>query len=200
MKAQAICRMVACVGLSSNDERMTDMARKKKNSRPPGLGQGSGYYTQAIVKRLEQAGRYSNRRPDRLFDDWTRIVDVTLDALPDQLKAVAQTGRLAPDPPETAEVFNQVRARYDFPQNPAARRKVWDAFTEAFALLLESAEPGLWGPGSYGDFDVGYMGPDILGHIYTVYATPNRAKAQIFTPWNVALLLGRLTIPGYHQH
>jgi len=171
------------------------MARKKKNPRPPGLGQGSGYYTQEIVKRLEQAGRYSNHRPYRLFDDWTRIVDVTLDALPEQLKAVAQTGRLAPDPPETAEVFDDVRARYEFPENPTARRKVWDAFAEAFALLLESAEPGLWGPGSYGQFDCGYMGPDVIGNVYMTYANSDPSwNAQFFTPWNVALLMSNLII------
>ncbi len=28
---------------------------RKKNVHPPGLGQGRGYYTHEIVKRLEQA-------------------------------------------------------------------------------------------------------------------------------------------------
>jgi hypothetical protein len=39
------------------------------------------------------------------------------------------------------------------------------------------------------------MGPDVIGHTYMLYATPNQAKAQIFTPWNIALMLGRMSTP-----
>jgi hypothetical protein len=168
---------------------------KKKNPLPPGLGQGSGHYTQQIVKRLEHAFRYSHERPYQLFNDWTRIVEVTLEALPDQLKAVARTGQQAPDPPETAEVFAEVRARYENPHHPAAQREVWGAFGEAFALLLESAEPGLWGEGSYGRGDCGYMGPDVLGHVYMTYANADPGwRAQFFSPYNISLLLAQMTI------
>lgn len=171
------------------------MARKKKNPRPPGLGQGSGYYTQEIVKRLEQAFRYSGHRPYRLFDDWTLLVEACLEALPEQLKAVAQTGRFAPDTPETVELFNQIRARYEFPNHPEAHRQVWEAFAEAFAMLLESAEPGLWGEGSYGEFDCGYMGPDVLGHVYMTYANSDPAwQAQFFTPYSASLLMAKMCI------
>ncbi len=167
----------------------------KKNPRPPGLGRGSGYYTQEIVKRLEHAFRYSHERPYRLFDDWTRIVEVTLEALPEQLKAVARTGRPAPDTPETAEVFGEVRARYENLHYPAAHREVWRSFSEAFALLLESAEPGLWGAGSYGRGDCGYMGPDVLGHVYMTYANSDPGwHAQFFTPYNVSLLMAQMSV------
>jgi hypothetical protein len=69
---------------------------------------------------------------------------------------------------------------------------VWANFGEAFALLLESCgERGLWGF----DFDDGYMGPDILGHVYMVYANSDPSwQAQYFTPWNVALMMARMII------
>lgn len=127
------------------------MARKKPL--PPGLGQGTGFYTQEIVKCLEQAHRASGQRPYTVFDDWTRIVEASLTALPDQLKSVASTGRFGPDTPETGEVFKQVRARYESAHYPAAHRNVWNSFARAFGLLLDSAEPGLWGQHGYGQFD-----------------------------------------------
>ncbi len=43
------------------------------------------------------------------------------------------------------------------------------------------------------------MGPDVIGHTYMLYATPNQAKVQIFAPWNVALLLGRMNIGSGEQ-
>ncbi len=170
------------------------MARKR-TPLPPGLGQGSGYYTQEIVKRLEQAYRYSGQRPLHLFEDWTLLVEACLNHLPEQLKAVARTGRFAEDTPETVELFNRIRARYELPDHPAAHRKVWEAFAEAFALLLESAEPGLWGEGSYGEFDCGYMGPDVLGHIYMAFANSDLSwQAQYFTPHGPSLLMAKMCI------
>lgn len=168
---------------------------KKRNPLPPGLGQGSGYYTKEIVNRLEQAYRYSGHRPYQLFDDWTLLAEACLDALPEQFKAVARTGRFAKDTPETVELFNRIRARYEFPNHPAAHRKVWEAFAEAFALLLESAEPGLWGEGSYGEFDCGYMGPDVLGHVYMTYANSDPSwQAQYFTPYGPSLLMAKMCV------
>ena len=170
------------------------MARKR-TPLPPGLGQGSGHYTREIVKCLEQAYRYSGQRPYHLFEDWTLLVEACLKTLPEHLKTVAQTGRFADDTPETVELFNRIRTRYEFLDRPAAYRKVWEAFAKAFALLLESAEPGLWGEGSYGEFDCGYMGPDVLGHTYMAWANSDPSwNAQYFSPWNVARLMAAMNI------
>ena len=127
------------------------------------------------------------------------MVEVCLEALPAHLTSLVQTGRLAEDTPETRQVFERIHSRYQPPPYRTKSADAWSYFSQAFAILLESAEPGLWGPGSYGDFDVGYMGPDIIGHTYMLYATPNLARAQIFTPWNAALLLGRMNIPSGEQ-
>lgn len=159
---------------------------------------GSGQYVRQIIKCLEKVNALSGYHAYQIFDDWSQLVEVCLEALPVHLTSLAQTGRLAEDTPEARQVFERLRARYQPPYRSKSA-DAWSYFSQAFAILLESAEPGLWGPGSYGDFDVGYMGPDVIGHTYILYATPNLARAQIFTPWNVALLLGRLNIPSGEQ-
>jgi hypothetical protein len=153
-----------------------------------------GNYATEIVKRLARVTAVAGYGAAVVFDDWTRIVEASLEALPNHLKAVARTGRWAEDTPETAEVFAQVRARYREGARPSAHRRVWENFSQAFALLLESAGPGLWG---YADFDVGYMGPDVIGQVYMDFANYDpRWSAQYWTPWNVALLAARVTIPS----
>jgi hypothetical protein len=71
---------------------------------------------------------------------------------------------------------------------------VWESFSQAFALLLESAAPGLW---HYADFDQGtIMGPDVIGQTYMDFANYDpKWAAQYWTPWNVALLMSKLSIP-----
>lgn len=160
---------------------------------------GSGQYVRQIIKCLEKVNALSGYHAYQIFDDWSQLVEVCLEALPAHLTSLAQTGRLAEDTPEARQVFERLRARYQPPPYRSKSADAWSYFSQALAILLESAEPGLWGPGSYGDFDVGYMGPDVIGHTYMLYATPNLARAQIFTPWNVALLLGRLNIPSGEQ-
>jgi len=133
------------------------------------------------------------------FDDWTQLVEACLEALPAHLTSIAKTGQLTDDTPETKQVFERIRSRYEQQPYRSNSADIWSSFSQALAILLKSAEPGLWGSGSYGDFDVGYMGPDVIGHTYMLYATPNQARGQFFTPWNVALTLGRLNIPSGEQ-
>jgi hypothetical protein len=156
---------------------------------------GTGQYVQRIIKCLEKVNSMSGYRPTQVFADFTQLVEASLDALPLHLTSIAQTGQLAEDTPETKQLFEQIRTRYASSSSHSAG--IWSHFSQAFALLLESAEPGLWGAGSYGNFDVGYMGPDVLGHVYSLYANAGQAKwnMQIFTPWNVALMMGRFLVP-----
>lgn len=156
--------------------------------------QGSGQYVRRIIKCLEKVNSLSGFHAYQIFNDWSHLVEVCLEALPAHLTSLAQSGQLAEDTPETRQVFEQIRSRYPRSDGATTAADAWQHFSQAFAILLESAEPGLWGAGSYGQFDVGYMGPDVIGHTYMLYASPNQAKSQIFTPWNIALLLGRLTI------
>jgi len=147
--------------------------------------------TKEIIKRLQSIGAISGTRPSVIFDHWLEIVDATLEALPDQVKAVLQTGQLAPDPPEVAEVFERVRTYYDDDRlGPDRCRRIWQNFSEAFAYLLAGAAPGLWG-----QIDYGQIGPDLVGHIYQIYANLDPSwQAQYMTPWSVAMLMSGLTI------
>lgn len=160
---------------------------------------GSGQYVRQIINCLEQVNARSGYHAYQIFDDWTQLVEACLEALPRHLTSVAQTGKLTEDTPETKQIFERIRSRYEQQPYHSNSADIWSYFSQALAILLESAEPGLWGAGSYGNFDVGYMGPDVIGHTYQLYAAPNQAKAQIFTPWNVALLLGRLNISSGEQ-
>lgn len=171
------------------------MAKRRPSKPDASHFHGSGQYVRRIIKCLEKVNALSGYHAYQIFDDWSQLVESCLEALPTHLTSLARTGRLAEDTPEARQFFERLRARYQSPPYRSKAADAWQYFSQAFALLLESAEPGLWGPGSYGDFDVGYMGPDVIGHTYTLYATPNLARAQIFTPWNVALLLGQLSIP-----
>jgi len=169
---------------------------KQKNSKPgQGHFHGSGQYVQQIVKCLEKVNGIAGYHPATVFDDWSQLVEACLETLPDHLTAIARTGQLAEDTLETKERFERIRSRYQ-PQ-PYQSSNSWPYFSQALAILLESAAPGLWGPGSYGNFDVGYMGSDVIGHVYMLFTNAAQAKGnmQIFTPWNVALMLGRLNLP-----
>jgi hypothetical protein len=105
---------------------------------------------------------------------------------------VAQTGHWAEDPPETKATFTRIRARYENGYALSAPQRVWERFGQAFALLLESAAPGLW---VFDDQD-GQVGPDVLGQIFMEYTHPDPYKGQFLTPWPVVLLMGRLNSGG----
>lgn len=169
---------------------------KRHQPKPgPGHFHGSGQYVRRIINCLEKVNARSGYHAYQIFDDWSQLVEACLDALPAHLTALAQTGRLAEDSAETRQFFARIRSRYEQQNYRSSAAEIWSAFGQALAILLESAEPGLWGPGSYGNFDVGYMGPDVIGHTYQLYATPNQARAQIFTPWNIALMMGKFLVP-----
>jgi hypothetical protein len=171
---------------------------KRRNTKPDASHfHGSGQYVRQIIKCLEQVNRLTGNHAYQIFDDWTQLVEVSLAALPTHLTSIARTGQLAEDIPETKQLFERIQSRYQSPPYRSNSVEAWSYFSQALSILLESAEPGLWGPGSYGNFDVGYMGPDVVGHTYMLFTNPTQTKGamQIFTPWNVALMLGRMNIP-----
>ncbi len=161
--------------------------RRRKPNSGPRHETDSGYYSRQIITCLRRVNAVSGHRPDIIFDQWTRIVEASLEALPTHLKSVARTGRLAEDPPETAQVFARIRADY----TPSTFKGAWESFGRAFALLLESSAPGLWAF----DYDSGYMGPDILGHVFMEYTRPALHHGQYMTPWNIARLMSECLHP-----
>ncbi len=149
---------------------------------------GSGYYVREIIKQLRQITNVSGYGASIVFDDWTRLVMASLETLPGHLTAIANTGRWAEDTPETTEVFTRIRTRYENGYSPSAPRRVWESFGQAFALLLESAAPGLWAF----DYHSGSAGPDVLGQIFMEYTHPDPHKGQFLTPWPVVLMMSAL--------
>ena len=172
--------------------------RKRRNKQPPemigGVG-GSGVYTQKIIKHLKRVNAISGHRPSTVFEDWLILVEASLEMLPVHLKAISETGQFASDSPETSEKFAQIRARYRYHGDDKVP-VVWTEFGTAFALLFEGTAPGLGAAKIRG----GYMGPDILGHVYMTYANSDPSwSAQYFTPWNVALLMAQMSIGDGEQ-
>ncbi len=162
---------------------------KRRNSKP-GSGHlvGSDQYTRQIIKQLTQVTTVLGYGPSVIFDDWTQLVQASLEALPNHLKTIARTGHWAKDTPETAETFARIRARYESGYNPSALEQAWESFGQAFALLLESAAPGLWAF----DYHNGSAGPDVLGQIFMEYTHPDPHKGQFLTPWPVVLMMNTL--------
>lgn len=168
------------------------MTKQRKLKSGNGYLVGSDQYTKQIIKQLTQVTTTSGYGPSVIFDDWTQLVQTSLEALPNHLKAIARTGHWAEDPPETAEIFARIRARYESGYNPSALQRVWDSFGQAFALLLESAVPGLWAF----DYHSGSAGPDVLGQVFMEYTHPDPHKGQYLTPWPVVLMMSQLNSGG----
>lgn len=70
------------------------------------------------------------------------LTEATLKVLPEQLMAAGSTGQFKPDPPEVAEIFQNIETRYRRNCYGSFEERVWrDGFCRAFALLLEGTAP-----------------------------------------------------------
>lgn len=123
-------------------------------------------YKAELIKHLTRA-TVSGHSQDQVFEDWLSLVEASLTALPDHLKAARETGKPAPDSPETQKLFTTLKARYG--------KHGMEAFQQAFAVLLDSTEE--------------YQ--DLLGQVYMDFAYANTHTGQFFTPWNIALMMAR---------
>jgi hypothetical protein len=156
-------------------------------------------YATALIKALEGIVSATGHRPSIVYDDFLHLTEATLKVLPEQLVAVGTTGKFNPDTPEVAAIFQQIEARYRRNCYGSFEERVWrDGFCQAFALLLEGAAPGLW---AYRDSAHGsIMGPDILGDVYQSWAQADPSwQAQYFTPYNLALCMGKITLMDIEQ-
>ncbi len=167
---------------------------RKKSQRAVVTYRSSQDYVKAIIKCLEGVCRYTGERPSVVFDHFLEISHATLQALPEQVKAIAQTGQPGADTAEVAELFGKIRGHYESGSsyNDHKHQKIWhEGFCQAFALLLDSTKDGLWADWS-GSHSV--YGPDILGAIYTEWSNSSpKWNAQYFSPWSIAYLAGQLT-------
>ena len=98
-----------------------------------------------IVRLIEQMAIMSGLSPYVLLRDWLGMLESGLKMWPANMRAMALEGQFIEDPPEIQAIFSQVRERYlrVSEQRPAVYRQMQEAFSEAFALLLDSSTPGL---------------------------------------------------------
>ncbi len=169
------------VGISPDVPHMDRQLQNEVEQQPSGLPrrilslfdntQTQKEYAGRIIKLLEEVCA-SGSSSYLVYDDWTRLVETSLDMLPAHLASAAQHGRLAEDTPEVKRLFDEMRARYHRPE-------YFEAFSKAFALLLDSTEHG-------------YM--DVLGEVFMNFTHPNPRLGQHMTPWNVCLAMSAMTI------
>lgn len=165
-------------------------SRGKKKKGVEMLGQTD--YVKDMIKCLQAVCHHSGHRPSVVFNDWIRMVEITLRLLPDHVMFIGETGRLPEEPEEAQQLFAEVRSRYENRYHPQGFKIIWENFCQAFSLLLDSTAGGLWGRDLWG---MGLMGPDRLGALYMLFANTDPSwNAQFFTPWNVSYMMALMTI------
>jgi hypothetical protein len=129
-----------------------------------------------IVKALDPITA-TGMRQDDVFEDWLEVVEACLEAMPAHARAMATSGAPADDTAETLAIFKRLRQRY------GERPWVFEAFAQAFAILLDAAyEPD--GTPTY---------QDLLGQIYMAWGYPSSGLGQYFTPWPLARAMADMT-------
>ncbi len=134
---------------------------------------GAPDYKKQIIKILESITSSGVSAYD-IFDDFLNIALDSLERLPDHVRSVAKTGKLAEDTEEAAKRFERLRNRY---HNPI----YFDRFAEAFGYLILSADDEL------DDWN------DTIGDIYMEFGISNKHSGQFFTPYHVAKMMAMMT-------
>lgn len=125
--------------------------------------------TKDIIRELSHLTASGVRTSD-IFDDWLDMVHATLTMLPDHMKSLRETGRIAEDAPDTAKTFERIRARYRDNSN------YLDRFAKAFGILMNSTEE--------------YQ--DTVGNVYMEFGSPSKGNGQFFTPFHVAKMMAEI--------
>jgi hypothetical protein len=153
------------------------------------------YYVKAIIKQFDHIHVITGDRPSTIFENFIDLTEATLRALPEQVKALGNTGQFKEDDPETQEIFSRIQSRYRRTYRQDGERTVWACFVEAFGLLLNSAQ--YISPWTENTFYSPMGGPDILGHVYEIYASYDPSwLSQYFSPYSVCLLCSKIVVPS----
>ena len=151
-------------------------------------------YVTKIVHLIEQMTAVSGLNPHILLKDWLGMLESGLKMWPANMRAMALEGQFIEDPPEIQAIFSQARERYlrVSEQRPAVYRRMQEAFSEAFAILLESSIPGL---------EQINGNPDVIGQVFTTCLQPGHASPWwcYFPDWPTALAVAQDALPEAHQ-
>lgn len=132
---------------------------------------GAPDYKRQIIRTLERITASGVSAYD-IFDDFLSISLDSLERLPDHVRAIAQTGKVAEDTEEVQKRFARLRERY------SKNRYYFELFAEALGYLILSAEDG-W--------------EDIIGDVYMEFGISNKHSGQFFTPFHIAKLMADMT-------
>lgn len=109
------------------------------------------------------------------------LVEVCLERLPAHMVVAKRCGELADDTPEGAALFERLREKYG---RYGREDYYFTLFAEAMGILMDSTA-------------LGYR--DVVGDVYMAYAYPHPGAGQYFTPFPVASMMAKMTIPDGEQ-
>jgi hypothetical protein len=136
----------------------------------------------------------SGLSPYVLLRDWLGMLESGLKMWPANLRAMTLEGQFIEDPPEIQAIFSQARERYlrVSEQRPAVYRQMQEAFSEAFALLLDSATCGL---------EQINGSPDVVGQVFITCLQPGHTSPwwRYFPDWPTALTAAQTALPEAHE-
>ena len=149
-------------------------------------------YVVEIVRLIERVAASSKVNLFSILTDWIGMIEGSLRMWTDNMRTIALEGNLVDDPPEIKAIFARARERYlkASEQYPAVYRQMQEAFSATFALLMESAAPGLSWYGQQTD-----LNPDVIGQVFMTCLQPGPAWGQFFPPWELVLADARTTLP-----
>ncbi|MBN1220814.1 MAG: hypothetical protein JXM69_17970 [Anaerolineae bacterium] len=150
-------------------------------------------YVQVIAHLIRQMAATSTIPIITLLKDWLGMLESGLKMWPEQWRALTATGQFAQDPPDIQAIFSRARERYlrASAQYPAVYRQMQAAFSEAFALLLDSAAPGLAHYGQQTD-----LNPNVIGQVFlTCLDFPARWTPFFGDSWADCLIAAQAAIP-----
>lgn len=151
-------------------------------------------YVTKIVHLIEQMAAVSGLSPYVLLRDWLGMLESGLKMWPANMRAMALDGQFIEDPPEIQAIFSQARERYlrVSEQRPAVYRRMQEAFSEAFALLLDSSTPGL---------EQINDNPDVIGQVFITCLRPGHSSLwwRYFPDWPTALTTAQAALSEAHE-
>lgn len=135
-----------------------------------------GQHGREIIKRLE-CNINGLRRAYDVFADFLDIAERCLIDQPMHLERIC-AGLPTIECDETLAVWNRLHQYY-----PKDDKEAWNNFTEAFAILLDSASSSQLAIDSTWD---------VLGESFMEFGAPSSWHGQFFTPWSVAKLIAQM--------
>jgi len=158
----------------------------------PYVPEGDNPYVLEIVRLIEHVSAVSGLNPYVILADWIGMMEASLSMWAENMKAMAIRGQFVEDPPEIKEIFARARARYTRASEkyPAVYRLMQEIFPQTFALLLQSAGPGLAAYGQQVE-----LNPDVIGQVFMASLGYPVAWLDFFPPWRDCLATAEELIP-----